>query len=101
MKYANSNMLIHGRYGDLFKSGDQTLYEATRRPTGLWKDGSANVYQRIEVEAGSMELFIGMNEHGQADGFDYSLSQKVDLAPGDHLVVEFDQIAATFFFRQE
>jgi ferredoxin/coenzyme F420-reducing hydrogenase delta subunit len=85
----------------LFKSGDQTLYEATRRPTGLWKDGSANVYQRIEVEAGSMELFIGMNEHGQADGFDYSMSQKVDLAAGDHLVVEFDQTAATFFFRQE
>ena len=84
-----------------FKSGEQTLYEATRRPTGLWKDGAANIYQRLEVEAGSMDLFIGMNESGKADGFDYSTTQHFELAPGDHVVVEFDQSTASFVFKQE
>jgi hypothetical protein len=32
-----------------------------------------------------------MNERGQADGFDYSLTQAVDLAPGQHAVVEIRQ----------
>jgi ferredoxin/coenzyme F420-reducing hydrogenase delta subunit len=85
----------------VFRVGEETIYEATRRPTGLWKDGSANVYQRLQMEAGKQQLFIGMNESGATDGFDYSLSGEVELRPGDHLVVEFDQTAKTFVFKQE
>jgi quinol-cytochrome oxidoreductase complex cytochrome b subunit/coenzyme F420-reducing hydrogenase delta subunit len=85
----------------VFKSGEDTLYEAVRQPTGLWKDGSANVYRRLQVDAGATRLFIGMNDSGGSDGFDYSLDQEVNLEPGDHLVVEFDKTRNTFVFKQE
>jgi ferredoxin/coenzyme F420-reducing hydrogenase delta subunit len=85
----------------VFKTGEDTLYEAIRRPTGLWKDGSANVYQRLQVESGPRRLFIGMNESGLPGPFDYSLEKEVDLKEGDHLVVEFDETQKTFVFRQD
>jgi ferredoxin/coenzyme F420-reducing hydrogenase delta subunit len=85
----------------VFKSGEHTLYEAVRRPTGLWKDGSANVYQRLQVEPGPQQLFIGMNESGLPGAFDYSLEKEVSLKEGDHLVVEFDESQKTFVFKQE
>jgi ferredoxin/coenzyme F420-reducing hydrogenase delta subunit len=84
-----------------FRIGENTLYKATRRPTGLWKDGSANVYRRLQVEAGTQNLFIGMNESGSMDSFDFSLSEKIELKPGDHLVVEFDESVQSFVFKQE
>jgi quinol-cytochrome oxidoreductase complex cytochrome b subunit/coenzyme F420-reducing hydrogenase delta subunit/ferredoxin len=85
----------------LFAVNDATLFEATLAPTGLWNDGSANLYRRLEVPAGTQKLFIGMNERGQADGFDYSLAQVVDLAPGQHVVVEFDDQRKAFELRLE
>ena len=85
----------------LFAVNDATLFEATLAPTGLWNDGSANIYRRLEVPAGTQKLFIGMNERGQADGFDYSLAQVVDLAPGQHVVVEFDDQRKAFELRLE
>jgi hypothetical protein len=85
----------------LFAVNDVTLFEGTLAPTGLWSDGSANLYRRLEVPAGTQELFIGMNERGEADGFDYSLAQVVDLAPGQHVVVEFDGERRSFAFRLE
>ena len=85
----------------VFSSNGETLYEAIRLPTGLWKDGSSNVYKRLTVEGASQRLFIGMNESGESPEFDYSLEQEVDLAPGKHLVVEFDDIQQSFVFKQE
>jgi ferredoxin/coenzyme F420-reducing hydrogenase delta subunit len=85
----------------LFKSGEDVLYDAVRRPTGLWKDGSANVYQRLQLESGPRRLFIGMNENGLPGSFDYSLEKEVNLETGTHLVVEFDETQQTFVFRQE
>jgi ferredoxin/coenzyme F420-reducing hydrogenase delta subunit len=85
----------------VFSSNGDTLYEATRSPTGLWKDGAANVYRRLEVEGKSQRLFIGMNESGISPEFDYSLEQEVDLAPGEHVVVEFDGTRKSFVFKQE
>jgi ferredoxin/coenzyme F420-reducing hydrogenase delta subunit len=77
------------------------LYEARLSPTGLWDDGSANVYRRLTVPAGRQELFIGMNERGEAGEFDYSLRQMVDLVPGQHVVVGFDETNKTFIMKLE
>lgn len=85
----------------VFKSGENILYEATRRPAGLWKDGSANVYQRLQLAAGPRQLFIGMNESGLPGSFDYSLEKEVMLEAGTHLVVEFDETQQAFVFKQE
>ena len=91
----------------VFRSDGDTLYEVNRRPTGVWGDGAANIYRRLSVDAGPQRLFIGMTDSGadRHDGpageFDFQLEQTVDLAPGQHLVVEFDDIQQSFVFRQD
>jgi len=85
----------------VFSANGETLYEAIRMPTGLWKDGSSNIYKRLTVESGNQHLFIGMNETGESPDFDFTLEQDVELAPGKHLVVEFDDIQQSFVFKQE
>jgi len=57
------------------RSGDQVLYEETMLPSGIWADGKASIYQRIEVPSGAQDLFIGMNDSGGDKGFDYEKSR--------------------------
>ena len=85
----------------VFSANGETLYEAIKQPAGLWKDGSSNVYKRLTVQGGSQHLFIGMNETGESPDFDFTLEQEVELAPGKHLVVEFDDIQQSFVFKQD
>jgi quinol-cytochrome oxidoreductase complex cytochrome b subunit/coenzyme F420-reducing hydrogenase delta subunit len=85
----------------LFTVNGKPLFEANVPPTGLWGDGSANIYRRLALPAGVQKLFIGMNERGQTDSFDYQLEQTVDLEPGQHVVVEFNHDRQLFHFRLE
>jgi ferredoxin/coenzyme F420-reducing hydrogenase delta subunit len=84
----------------LSADGD-TVYEIIKPAAGLWGDGAANIYRRLSLESGTTSLFIGMNESGEANGFDYSLEQVVDLEPGQHLVVGFDSSRQEFVFKQD
>jgi hypothetical protein len=80
---------------------ERTVYEIIKPAAGLWGDGAANIYRRLSLESGTTSLFIGMNESGEANGFDYSLEQVVDLEPGQHLVVGFDSSRQEFVFKQD
>jgi coenzyme F420-reducing hydrogenase delta subunit len=82
-------------------SDGQPLYEAVMQPSGLWSDGESSVYRRLTLAAGKQRLFIAMRDSDRSEGFDYSLEQEVDLAPGQHLVVNFDSTQQKFVFRQE
>ncbi len=75
---------------------DRLVYSETALPSGLWKDGKANVYRRTTVDAGEYKLFVGMNDSGSGDGFDYFEQRDVTLAPGQNLVVTFDGQQKTF-----
>ena len=77
------------------------LYEAVLQPSGFWNDGESSVYRRLAVAAGSQTLFVGMTDSDRGTGFDYTLEQKIELAPGDHLVVNFDGTQQAFVFKQE
>jgi hypothetical protein len=81
------------------RSGDQVLFEETLSPSGIWADGKASIYQRIEVRAGVQELFVGMNDTGGQIGFDYEKSITLDLAPGRNLVIRFDAQTQQFMIR--
>lgn len=74
----------------VLRSGSETLYDATLQPSGIWADGKSNIYQRIEVEAGLHQLFVGVNDSGDDKAFDYERSAVVDLPPGRNLIVQFD-----------
>lgn len=82
-----------------FRSGGDLLYGDVLLPSGIWSDGKASVYQRIEVPSGMHDLFIGMNDSGVAVGFDYSKSASIDLAPGRNLVIQFDEDPRQFLIR--
>jgi len=83
----------------LFSTNDQVVYEQSLAPSGFWKDGESTVYYRIELPAGSHELFIGMSDSGREKGFDYSGQTEFTLSEGQHVVVEFDDLQKTFIFR--
>ena len=81
------------------RSGEKTLYQDVLLPSGIWADGKASIYQRIEVPAGRHELFVGMNDSGGSDDFDSTNSASVDMRPGRNLVIQFDDEAEQFLIR--
>jgi len=72
------------------------VHAATAQPSGLWNDGKASIYRRTTVAAGAHEIFIGMNDSGMADNFDYELRQTVTIDPGRNLVISFDGLTGSF-----
>jgi hypothetical protein len=68
-------------------------------PSGIWADGKASVYQRIEVPAGEHEIFVGMNDSGGSENFDSSNALTVNLRSGRNLVIQFDEQTEQFLIR--
>ncbi|MCP4941712.1 MAG: hypothetical protein GY924_06970 [Planctomycetaceae bacterium] len=81
------------------RSGTELLYQETLLPSGIWADGKASIYQRIEVQSGVHELFVGMNHSGGEMAFDFVKSESVDVQPGRNLVIQFDEQARQFLIR--
>lgn len=75
------------------------LFQEIAPPSGLWSDGKATVYRRLQVDAGRHELFVGMNDSGGDDGFDFELKSTQVLKPGQNLVIDFDELQQSFVFR--
>ncbi len=63
----------------------ETLY-----PPGLFNDGSANFYKRVKVPTGRHHISIGINDSIHIQGFNYRHAQEVNLAPGQLLVIDFN-----------
>ena len=78
---------------------EQTVYEATLAPTGLWSDGKATAYQRIRVPAGTHEFSVHMNDSGIKGQIDFEYSTTISLQPGQNLVVFFDPAIQQFRFQ--
>ncbi len=83
----------------LFSTDGQVLFEQSLSPSGFWKDGESTVYYRMELPAGSHELFIGMSDSGRDQGFDYTGQTEFTLVEGQRVVVEVDHEQQTFVFR--
>jgi hypothetical protein len=73
------------------RSGTDVLYQETLLPSGIWSDGKASIYQRIEVQSGVHEIFVGINDSGGEGVFDFQTWEAIDLPPGRNLVVQFDE----------
>ena len=81
------------------RTGDEVLYQKTLLPSGVWADGKASIYERIEVQAGVHELFVGVDDSGGEAEFDYAKSLTIDLSSGRNLVVQFDDQAQEILIR--
>ncbi len=81
------------------RSGTELLYSDVLLPSGLWSDGKSNVYQRVVVAAGRHDLFVGMNDSGGEQGFDYEQSVTIEVAVGRNVVIRFDEKNQRFDIR--
>ncbi|MDH5455762.1 MAG: hypothetical protein OEY37_06790 [Gammaproteobacteria bacterium] len=81
------------------RSGERVLYKDTLLPSGIWSDGKANIYQRVVIPAGTHDIFVGMNDSGSEEAFDYEARTRVEVAPGRNIVVSFEPESGEFTVR--
>ncbi|HEV8693989.1 MAG TPA: hypothetical protein VGQ93_07380 [Lysobacter sp.] len=74
------------------------LYRESLPPSGLSGDGSASVYRRFVVPAGTHRLVARLSDNAEGE-FNYRGEKTVTLAPAQIVVVEF-HAAAGFRFLQ-
>lgn len=58
-------------------------------PSGLWGDGPASVYERLSLAPGIYELEVRLRDTARENGWDYSLTENVELVAGRYLSVSF------------
>lgn len=75
------------------------LYSAELPPTGLSGDGPSRAYQSFTVAPGLHTLTARLRDTARADGFDYDAATDVDLAPGQHFVIDFRDDIGGFVFQ--
>lgn len=75
------------------------LYSAAHAPTGLNSDGPSRAYQSFAVSPGPHTITARLRDTARADGFDYDTMTDVDLAPGQHFVIDFRADIGGFVFR--
>jgi hypothetical protein len=78
---------------------EKTLLSKSYDPTGLSKDGSASIYERISVKPGQHELTVKLRDSGREDGFDYESSISVNLVPKQLFVIDFRKELNGFYFQ--
>jgi len=81
------------------RSGDSVLYQDVLLPSGIWSDGKANIYKRVEVNAGVHDLFVAMNDSGGDEGFDFENAAQLEITPGRNVVIRFDPESEQFLIR--
>jgi len=81
------------------RSGGGVLYHDVLLPSGIWSDGKANIYKRVEIDAGSHDLFVGMNDSGGDEGFDFENAANLEITPGRNIVIRFDPELGQFTIR--
>lgn len=76
-----------------------TIYAAEHEPSGLFRDGSSNVYRRMPLAAGEHRVRARLRDNRSLQGFDHEHEEQVTIAPGQNFVVQFDASAGGFRFR--
>lgn len=69
--------------------GGETLFSASLPPTGLSRDGAAQLHKRFTVAPGRHVLRIGLRDSARTTGFDYESEAVIELSTGQSFVVDF------------
>ncbi len=67
----------------------ELIYSADLPPTGLSRDGAAQVHERFTVAPGQSRLRLALRDSARETGFDYESELAIELRPGQTLVVDF------------
>ena len=69
---------------------DETLIEEIAHPPGLYSDQGVDIYRSVKVPAGEHLLSVRMNDNVRVEGPTRTLDRKVNLTPGQLLVVDYN-----------
>jgi len=81
--------------------GGETLFSASLPPTGLARDGSAQMHERFTVAPGRHLLRVGLRDSARATGFDYESEVTIELRQGQSFVVDFRPDFGGFLFNKQ
>jgi hypothetical protein len=59
-------------------------------PAGLSRDGASAGYRRLPVPAGTHELRVQVNDDARRSGFIYERAERVAIAPGQIVLIDFN-----------
>lgn len=83
---------------ELVLNGELMLSD-TLPARGVHSDGRASMYRRLSVPAGELTVLVRLKDHIGVEDFQYESSRSVSLAPGDNLVIDFDEDLGAFRFN--
>ena len=68
----------------------KTVLQRTAEPSGLKRDGSSAVFQRLQVAAGEQRIAVRMKDDVRAPGFTSQREDTVTLKPSQVLVIDYN-----------
>ena len=77
----------------------ETVLSVTAAPSGLWGDGPASVYERIDIEAGPHKVTARLRDSARETGWDHEYTEDVVLSPGRYFTIRFREETGGFAFR--
>ena len=77
----------------------ERIYSITAEPSGVWGDGAASIYERLDVEPGPHSVSVRLRDTARAEGWDYEKTGDVVLEPGRYFTVTFRAETGGFNFR--
>lgn len=69
------------------------------KPSGIWDDGPASIYERIPVPSGSHKIAVRLRESARTSGWDYASTITAELHPGRYFTITFRPENGGFVFR--
>ena len=85
-------------YVEIILDGHSILSKSYN-PTGLSKDGSASIYERITVKPGAHQLIAKLRDSKRQEGFDYESDISIDIEPKQLFVIDFRKDLNGFNFK--
>ncbi len=83
----------------IMKVDGKPFFDKVISPSGLAKDLSSPLYERIPLKAGQYHLYLGMRDHIDTEGLDYEFEGTITLAASQILVIGFDSDLKEFTFE--
>lgn len=75
------------------------LYDEVFPPAGLARDGASSGYRRLPIAAGSHTLRVRFNDDVRVQGFNFDRSARVDVKPGQVVLIDFNPDQGGVVFR--
>lgn len=77
----------------------KVIYDEHLPATGLYHDGPARTYQKINVSTGLHSITVRLRDSKRVTGFDYETTHQVTLESLQNLAIDFKADAGGFLFR--